>query len=148
LRGRPILLLSYCVFVLPAQEVLQYILERYRYATDLNSRRRFFLRRDIAGEAVIRMAIGFASVSPRRQIPTTDPRRNFTELLHVEAPGKNLQHLARKNTRQFELIETKNSSYIVRLQVESGWKNSKSSPSLFGPELKNKGGLDVYLLNR
>ena len=49
-------------------------LRKYRYATDLNSRRRFFLRRDIAGEAVIRMADGFASVSPRRQIPSTDPR--------------------------------------------------------------------------
>jgi hypothetical protein len=61
------------------------------------------------------MADGFASVSPRRQIPSTDPRGNFTELLRVEAPGKNLQHLARKNTRQFELIETKNSGYIVRL---------------------------------
>ena len=42
------------------------------------------------------MADGFASVSPRRQIPSTDPRGNFTELLRVEAPGKNLQHLARK----------------------------------------------------
>jgi hypothetical protein len=84
------------------------------------------------------MADGFASVSPRRQIPSTDPRGNFTELLLVEALGKNLQHLALKNTRQFELRETKNSGYIVPLQVESGWKNSKSSPSLFGPNLKTR----------
>jgi hypothetical protein len=83
---------------------------------------------------VIRMADGFASVSPRRQIPSTAPRGNFTELLLVEALGKNLQHLARKNTRQFELKETKNSVYIVPLQVEVVGK-IQSRPHLYSARI-------------
>jgi hypothetical protein len=69
-------------FVLPAQEVLQYILSN-RYATDLNFGATLFLRRDKAGEAVIRIADGFASVSPRRQIPSADSRGKLTQLLRV-----------------------------------------------------------------
>ena len=84
------------------------------------------------------MADGFASESPRTQNPSTDPAENFTGLLRVEAPGKNLQHLARKNTRQFELIETKNSGYIVRLQVESDWK-IQSRPHLYSTRIKKQG---------
>jgi hypothetical protein len=82
------------------------------------------------------MADGFASVSPWRPIPSADPRGNFTELLCVEAPGKNLQHLARKNTRQFELIETKKLGIYCPVTGREWLEKFKVVPISIRPEFK------------
>jgi hypothetical protein len=146
LGGRPILFASYCVFVLPAQEVLQYILSN-RYATDLNFGATLFLRRDKAGGGgdphrgwfCQRVA---AETNPERRLP----RKPHPAVTCRKAPGKSLQHLARKNTRQFELMETTTrdilSSYRERVVGKF-----KIVPISIRPELKTS-GLDVYLLNR
>jgi hypothetical protein len=83
-----------------------------------------------------------AETNPERRLP----RKPHPAATCRKAPGKNLQHLARKNTRQFELIETTTrdifSSYRERVVGKF-----KIVPISIRPELKTS-GLDVYLLNR